>query len=109
MWPETRSRVSEWQERRCETGGWAALCLVIGAGDCPCLAPASVLPIDTWTTGVFDPNANVPGIAGKFANPDGDAFVNLLEYAFGTDPLNPNSGPCAARSAFYKMGASRGR
>ena len=67
---------------------------MIGAGDCP----ASVLPIDTWTTGVFGPNANVPGIAGKFANPDGDAFINFLEYAFGTDPLNPNSGPVLAPS-----------
>ena len=72
--------------------------LAIAAGSYHSLALASVLPIDTWTTNVFGPNANVPGIAGKFANPDGDGFINFLEYAFGTDPLNPNSGPVLAPS-----------
>jgi hypothetical protein len=43
--------------------------------------------------------ANFPGIftntgnAANNADPDGDTYSNLLEYAFGTDPNNPASGP----------------
>jgi hypothetical protein len=32
-------------------------------------------------------------LGSQTANPDGDAMNNLLEYAFGTDPANPLSGP----------------
>ena len=32
-------------------------------------------------------------------NPDGDAYSNLLEFAFGTDPANPVSGPGDLRYA----------
>lgn len=40
-----------------------------------------------WAAG-FSPN---PGAVG--ANPDGDAFTNLQEFAFGLDPLVANSAP----------------
>ena len=67
--------------------------LEIAGGGFHTIALTGVLPIDTWTTETFGPDANNPAIAGKLANPDGDAFNNILEYAFGTDPLNPGSTP----------------
>ena len=62
------------------------------------LSLTGIFPIDTWTTQTFGPDANNPAIVGKLANPDGDAFNNLLEYAFGTDPLSPGSSPSLGMS-----------
>jgi hypothetical protein len=47
---------------------------------------------DLWRAGKFTPaeltNTNVSGAS---ANPDGDQFQNLLEYAMGLDPKASNS------------------
>ena len=48
-------------------------------------------PFEQWTLDRFGPNPN-PAIAGYTANPDGDAAVNLLEYAFAHDPLIADTG-----------------
>ena len=57
------------------------------------LAPPPLSPIELWRTQIFGANANNPVISGDLADPDFDGSPNLLEYAFGTDPLNPNSVP----------------
>src|SRR6185295_3942194 len=48
---------------------------------------------DAWQAGKFTAaeliNTNVSGAS---ANPDGDAFPNLLEYAMGLDPKAANPG-----------------
>ena len=49
---------------------------------------------EEWLGGFFDPG--VPE-AGATDDPDGDGRNNLLEYAFGGDPLQPD--PAPARSA----------
>lgn len=47
---------------------------------------------DAWRAGKFTPSelANT-NISGPSANPDGDQFPNLLEYAMGLDPKTFNS------------------
>ena len=49
-------------------------------------------PIEQWRLARFGANAGNPLIAGDLANPDGDAFNNLLEYALGLDPLAASPG-----------------
>lgn len=44
-------------------------------------------PIEQWRQAHFGVNAGNPAIAGDLANPDGDAYNNLLEYALDLDPL----------------------
>ncbi len=39
-----------------------------------------------WKSNHFGTNASNPAIAGDNADPDGDGIVNILEYAFGSDP-----------------------
>ncbi len=39
-----------------------------------------------WAAEKFGAQAGNPAVAGPLANPDGDALVNLLEYALGTEP-----------------------
>lgn len=56
--------------------------------------------LDTWETAMFGnaaAGANLPG-----ADPDGDGLDNLLEYAFGTHPLQANASPIA--SSMVKIG-----
>ncbi len=48
-------------------------------------------PIEQWTLAKFGANP-APGTAGYLDNPDHDAWVNLLEYALGLNPLLPDSG-----------------
>lgn len=43
---------------------------------------------DDWKQGVFTPvQMSDSNISGPNANPDGDGFPNLLEYALGLDPM----------------------
>ena len=44
-------------------------------------------PIETWRHACFGTNAARVGVSGDHADPDGDGIPNLLEYAFGMDPL----------------------
>lgn len=46
--------------------------------------------IDSWRAEKFGGDAGDPVIAGDDADPDGDGFKNLLEYALGLDPLAAN-------------------
>ncbi len=48
-------------------------------------------PLDGWRMLHFGPNANNPAIAGDMANVDGDALVNLLEFALAGDPHVPDA------------------
>jgi uncharacterized repeat protein (TIGR02543 family) len=47
---------------------------------------------DNWASGVF---ANPFLVTDPNADPDGDGLVNLLEFAFGTDPTSGTTGPIA--------------
>ncbi len=49
-------------------------------------------PSLNWKAYHFSNNATDAALAGDFADPDGDGLVNLLEYALGTDPNNPDPG-----------------
>jgi hypothetical protein len=49
-------------------------------------------PSLNWKAFHFASNATNAAVAGDFADPDGDGRVNLLEYAFGTDPNAPTQG-----------------
>ncbi len=59
----------------------------------------STLPLpvslDQWRLNNFGANAGSDAVAGNLADPDGDGFNNLLEYALGTNPLASNSSPLA--------------
>jgi dienelactone hydrolase len=46
--------------------------------------------LDAWRHVNFGPEASTPELAGDSADPDGDDRMNLLEYAFNTDPLRPD-------------------
>lgn len=47
-------------------------------------------PLEAWRQAAFSTSANT-GNAADGADPDGDGFPNLLEYALGTVPTNPAS------------------
>ncbi len=56
-------------------------------------------PFPTWQFQKFGANANTASIAGDTSDPDADGVVNLLEYAFGTNPKS------AVSSALPVVGA----
>ncbi|MDB6172981.1 MAG: hypothetical protein JWL59_2292 [Chthoniobacteraceae bacterium] len=60
------------------------------------LVAAQLTPIEQWRQTHFGLDAGNSAIAGDLANPDGDAFNNLLEYALGLDPLHSDSGGIVA-------------
>lgn len=62
---------------------------------------AVLTPIDSWRATVFGTDASNPLIAGDLADPDGDGFVNLLEYALGGNAL-------ANGGALYQAAMSTG-
>ena len=51
------------------------------------IGAAAATPYDTWAAGYGLSGAN----ATPTANPDGDKFLNALEFAFGTDPTVPET------------------
>jgi hypothetical protein len=50
-------------------------------------------PTSVWKLAYFGANANNPALAGDAADPDADGLVNLLEYAFATNPNIANTNP----------------
>ena len=54
--------------------------------------PAGAPPIAAWHLAKFGSAANDEAIRGDNADPDHDGTVNLLEYAFGLEPLIAASG-----------------
>lgn len=51
-------------------------------------------PWDEWRLGHFTAaELGNPAISGALANPDGDAFQNVLEYAFNLNPKATDTGP----------------
>ena len=72
-------------------GGSYVLRLIANDGEVKTFDDATITvnltPIEQWRQTHFGANAGNALIAGDLANPDGDAFNNLLEYALGLDPL----------------------
>jgi hypothetical protein len=64
---------------------------IVGA---PAAASVSITdhPIDAWRLQRFGAEANHPLIGAESANPDGDPWNNLLEFALAADPLLPDCG-----------------
>lgn len=56
-------------------------------------APVAPSRTQSWAWEWFGDNnpATEANVWGLTANPDGDQFSNLLEYAFGLDPTDPNT------------------
>ncbi len=50
-------------------------------------------PRFAWNQALFPGEADNPAISGDLSDPDADGVPNLLEYASGHDPLNPDSVP----------------
>jgi surface-anchored protein len=60
--------------------------------------PASTVSYTAWRDIEFNPpQAADPLVSGPAADPDGDGFTNLEEFAFGGDPLMPDAGLIAPR------------
>ena len=55
-------------------------------------------PIDSWRTAQFGADASNPAISGDAADPDHDGVINLLEYAFGSNPVSGAPTPMPAAS-----------
>jgi sugar lactone lactonase YvrE len=52
-----------------------------------------ITPFQTWTSAQFGANATVPSVAGETADPNHNGVPNLLEYAFGANPLQTGTEP----------------
>lgn len=54
-------------------------------------------PFDAWRFENFSSTQlGDPGISGETADPDGDGLPNLIEYALGLEPNEPNASPLTA-------------
>lgn len=60
-------------------------------------ATFSITPRGLWKQSSFGVNASDPLISGEMADPDGDTWVNLLEYAVGTSPTTPSTITCTSQ------------
>lgn len=58
----------------------------------PVLATTAMAPIDIWRLANFGTSSN-SGIAADTADPDNDRLINILEYAFDSDPNTPSPNP----------------
>lgn len=49
---------------------------------------SAATPLETWSQAKFSPQQLAdPAISGTEADPDKDGLINLLEYAFGSEPM----------------------
>jgi hypothetical protein len=72
--------------------------------------PAGAPPIATWRLSKFGTDANNEAIRGDAADPDRDGLPNLLEYAFGLEPLiaSPDGAPLVdATGTFLTLTAQK--
>jgi hypothetical protein len=60
-------------------------------------------PTSVWKLAHFGANANNAAVAGDLADPDHDGIVNLLEYAFATDPNAANTNSFTGILAGYQF------
>lgn len=67
-------------------------------------------PVTDWKNLTFAglPEGGFDPLAADTVDIDGDGLPNLLEYAFGTDPLSPNSLPFAMESITPVSGSDLG-
>ena len=63
----------------------------IGAANTLSVFGLLATPSNVWRSAHFGANAGNPAIAGDAADPDGDKIINILEYAFGSDPSLPDA------------------
>lgn len=62
--------------------------------------PVIADPYTTWRAQYFSTEElNLPAVSGSLADPDGDGFANLLEYALGLDPRTAHPAAVPATSA----------
>ena len=55
-----------------------------------------ITPFQTWSASMFGADATVPSVGGETADPSSNGTPNLLEYAFGGNPLQTGTGPLPA-------------
>jgi carbonic anhydrase/acetyltransferase-like protein (isoleucine patch superfamily) len=55
--------------------------------------PPPTDPFTLWAQSKFGEDWENPAIAGPAADPDNDGSINLAEFAFGSEPLDPGSRP----------------
>ena len=67
------------------------------------IVTATLSPLQLWRLTWFGTNAN-SGNAADGANPDGDAYINLAEFAFGTNPTVNQSGVISVNGAVITPG-----
>ena len=73
----------------------------------PSAATVSIQEITSyqaWKTATFAASATDPDIGGDTADPNANGVPNLLEYAFGADPLAANSNPLPVQSIVTENG-----
>ena len=67
------------------------------------IVTVSLSPLELWRLTWFGTTAN-NGTAADTANPDGDAYINLVEFAFGTNPAVNQSGVISVNGAVITPG-----
>lgn len=85
------------------------LTLTNGTGYTPVAPTSAVVTLadsafGAWRFARFGSNANTPAIGGETADPDRDGLVNLVEYAFASDPNSPV--PSFPRSSIVTVNTS---
>ena len=75
-----------------EDGQWWRISYVGGTGNDVTLTRLTPAPWQSWQLAWFPTAVNNPAISGDFADADGDAVINRLEYSFGGNPTLPSAG-----------------
>ncbi len=95
-WFDTRSGQATGAETRtADPGGVFSFAVTNLASDVAVKIERVLSPRAAWRLQHFG-TADNSGAAADEADPDGDGLVNLVEYAFGLDPLQPDRVPVEA-------------